>query len=324
MRKVIYFFCSIAVLFSLTGCQPMAKEYLVVDFRPQPALTYRLVSERGIDLDLDSSGKMKPEEMHEKLEMVISYKPVGSADAYGLTTIEANCLSAKVTRRAKGSSSGDVVNSLTGKSYTFKITPSGKITDFSNMTAIVRELGKKAIVSSGSQGRIKTPDMIADFATLQWYLWAAISSVDQPMKGVQYGQSWTSKQFIPLPVPVGFTRETTYTLAGGLEDGQSAADGEKRVVIESKYEIGEGALENWPKIYTGGFNMKGTFGILRNFRLQTIEGAGKLIFNLDRGVVEKDVQEYKVDLAAAFLLPLANTSPMLSVDQKITVELVDN
>ena len=324
MRKLVLSLIVSAVLLSLAGCQPAAKEYLVVDFKPQKPLTYKLISQRDVQLKLDSTGKSKPEVISEKLEMIVSYRPVGIVDGYGQKTIEANCISAKATRKGKGASSNDVVNSLTGKSYTFKISPSGKITDFANMTALAKSLGRQTIQKRGKQGSIKSPDMIADFAALQWHLWDAVSSVENPLEGIKPGQSWSSKQFVPLPVPVGFARISTHTFTGNLSDDSLYQDDQKRIVIDSTYQLGEGPVDNWPKIYTGGFNMKGTFGILRGFRMLSLDGTGNMIFNVDRGIIEKDVQQYKADLSAEFLLPLAGTSPSLSVDQKITVELMEN
>ncbi|MBW8016772.1 MAG: hypothetical protein FVQ82_11340 [Planctomycetes bacterium] len=323
MRKVTFLFC-LAFLLSLTACQPASRKekvWLVVDFQSQVPLKYKLVSERDSFVTFDAkSSKMKPDKTYEKLELVISYKPVGKPDVYGLTTIEATCHSAKVTRKAKNKPSGkDAVEGLAGRSYTFKVSATGKITDYSNLDKLAAELGAKAI-SETSQGRIKAPDMVADFVCLQWHLWDSVATSGQTTSGLKPGASWTTKQFIPLPIPIGFVRNTTYTL-GDVETG---AQEQKKVAIDSTYTTGEGGLEHWPKIYTGGFRMKGMFGFLRRFNVASVEGAGRQIFDVEKGLLEKDTQQYKVKILANIFGNLPGVSPEITVDQKMTVELLDN
>ena len=76
--------------------------------------------------------------------------------------------------------------------------------------------------------------------------------------------------------------------------------------------------------YTGSFNMKGTFGILRNFRLLSIDGTGKQTFNVERGLLEKDVQQYKLKLSTTMIFNLPGVAPELNIDQKMSVELLEN
>lgn len=316
-------------MLSLTACQPTVKNekndnlFLLVDFEPNVSIKYKLVSERNSSVVLDSkSRKTKPDVISEKLELVISYRPVGDPDPYGLTTVEAICHSAKVTRKAKVSPRQDVVEALSGRVYTFTVTPTGKIVDFSNLDKLALEFGSKAVVNSGKQGLIKEPDMISDFVTLQWFLWDSVAASDQATRGIAPGASWTAKQSIPLPVPIGFARNTTYSV--DADKNQYSAEGElEKITIDSVYTAGEGALDSWPKIYSGTFAMKGMFGILRNFRLLSVEGTGKQVFNVKRGVLEKDDQQYQVKVGAVFMLPLAGTSPELTVDQKMSIELLE-
>ncbi len=323
LRKITFLFC-LAALLSLASCQSGDANdnlFLVVDFDPQVPVKYKMVSERNSSVILDSEArKTKPQKDYEKLELIISYKSLGEPDSYGMSTIEATCHSAKVTRKAKVSSPKDPIEALSSRSYTFTVTSIGKIIDYSNLNKLAAELGATAISNNGRQGRIKAPDMIADFVSLQWYLWDSVATCDQAMVGVAAGTSWTSKQFIPLPIPVGFSRDTTYTIAA--EQAPLLEGAQETVVIDSVYSVGQGKLENWPKIYTGSFGMKGTFGILRNFRLASIEGTGKQTFNVERGLLEKDVQQYKVILNAGFMFPLAGVSPEVTVDQKMSIELI--
>jgi hypothetical protein len=165
--------------------------------------------------------------------------------------------------------------------------------------------------------------MIADFVCLQWHLWDSASTAGQTTAGLKPGESWTTKQFVPLPVPVGFTRDTTFTLAAA-EPVAEDVEADNKVVIDSTYVVGEQGLENWPKIYTGSFNMKGTLGFLSNFKLVSIDGTGKQTFDVERGLLEKDVLRYKARLSAGLRFPLPDILPELIVDQKMSVELLDN
>ena len=323
LRKVTFLFCLLALV-SLAGCQPGSGKdnvFLVVDFQPQVPLKYKMVSERDSYVTFDAdSNKMKPEKISEKLELVISYKPVGERDEYGLTTIEATCHSAKVTRKAKKIAAGkDAAEGLSGRSYTFKVSPTGRIADKTNLIKLAEEIGSGSISSTNS-GKFKNPDMTTDFLCLQWYLWDSLAASGQTSSGLKPGASWTTKQLVPLPFPARLVRDTTYTLgdrAEGIEDMN-------KVVIDSTYAAGGKGLKDWPGIYPGPYQIKGMLGFLQGFSITSIEGTGRQIFDAEKGILEKDLQQYKAKLAANLRLPLPGVKPEVTVDQKISVELLDN
>jgi len=328
LRAIISLTCTGIVVFALAGCRQnemRATELLAVNFNEGTVLRYKLVSARDVKVNLDSTGsaskarKSKPQKMSEKLELVIVYKPV-ELDPYGLSTIEGRCESAKVTRTTlvRTPSKRDAAESLAGQTFTFQITPAGRIKDYSDLKALIRRLGDKAFASTGGRGgRIKNPDMISDFSALQWHLWDSIASIEDAVAGVEPGQSWKAKQFIPLPMPIPAARETTYTLAE-IEETESG----RKAVITSSYKLSDSRVKNWPKPYTGKFNMKGMFGFLRNFKFRSLEGAGRQIFNIDTGTLENEKQQYKVHIDAGFMMPLGDTVPTVTVDQKISIELL--
>jgi len=300
-------------------------ELLAVDFNAGTVVRYKLVSARDIEVNLDSTGstlkggRSKPQEMSEKVVFVIAYKPV-VLDPYGLSTIEGRCESAKVTRTALVSkpSARDAAESLVGQTFTFQISPAGRIKDYSDLKALIRRLGDKAFASTtGRQGRIKNPDMISDFSALQWHLWDSIASIEDAVAGVAIGQSWKAKQFIPLPMPIPAARETTYTLAEVQK-----TDSGRKAVITSSYKLDDSRVKNWPSPYTGSFNMKGIFGFLRNFKFRSLEGTGRQIFNIDSGTLQSEEQQYKVHIDAGFMMPLGDTVPTVTIDQKISIELL--
>ena len=70
--------------------------------------------------------------------------------------------------------------------------------------------------------------------------------------------------------------------------------------------------------------MRGMFGFLKGYDFKTLEGTGTQIFNIDTGTVESDVQEYKMVIDAAFLLALGDSTPHITIDQKISVKLLND
>jgi hypothetical protein len=314
------------VLFSLAGCREGAKkEFLVVEFKADTPLEYKLVSEREITLELQTSdpkmaGRNKPQTMSEKLELIMLYEAL-EVDAYGLTTIRGTCKSAKVTRKSFSGKSAklDAAEHLTGESFEIGLTPAGRISDYSSLTKVVQKVGEMAFdEKTVRRGRIKNDDMLHDFIAMQWYLWDSVSTIEEPLDGVEVGQSWTANQLIPLPLPVKLVRATTYTYEGAEETDEG-----RKATIGSSYVLGEGTLENWPKPYAGGYSLRGMFAFLGNYKFENLEGSGKQVFNIDRGVVETDRQEYKLTISAAFPLALGDTTPCLTIDQKISVELLN-
>jgi hypothetical protein len=326
LRTIITLTCISIVSLGLTGCdQGERGELLTVDFKEASILRYKLVSERNTEVNLDStgsaskSGKNKPQKMSEKLELVIAYRPV-VIDPYGLSTIEGTCESARVTRKSlvRKAPPSDAVESLAGQTFTFQISPTGRIADYAQLKALIRRLGDKAFASNArGQGRIKNPDMISDFVALQWYLWDSIATIENAVDGVAIGQSWKAKQLVPLPMPIPVVRESTYALAEVKE-----TDSGRKAVITSSYKLSNSRLKNRPMPYTGKFMMKGMFGFLRNFKPLSIEGSGRQIFDIEAGVVESEQQQYKVKVQAGFMLPLGDTVPTVTTDQKMSIQLI--
>jgi len=327
LRKIVTSRCVTVMLCVFTGCYKAgSRELLVVDFRPDTTLRYKLISQRDITLELKSDDpkmkdKNKPQTMSEKLELVIAYNPV-EVDPFGITTIEGKCESAKVTRQTFTSRSAgkDAVEHLAGRTFTIQVSPTGKIADYSSLTEVVRELGEKAFAANtAGKQKVKNPDMIYDFIAMQWYLWNSVATIEKPLKGVKEGQNWKTKQLVPLPIPLIAVRDTTYT----FDEATETPDGRK-AVINSEYTLSDEKLKNCPSPYTGRFAMKGMFGFLRNYKYLSLVGQGKQIFNIDAGLVEEDRQQYKMIIRAAFMLPLGDSVPIITIDQKISVELLDD
>ena len=85
----------------ISGCAPEAVR-LTVDFQKDQTLRYKFVSSRDITMDwgpTKQGGKNKIDTFFESFVLVVDYTPV-EVDPYGLTTIKADCVSAKVSRKA--------------------------------------------------------------------------------------------------------------------------------------------------------------------------------------------------------------------------------
>lgn len=314
----------------LAGCQESAvteqDNWLLVSFEKNVPITYKMVSQRETEFDIttdDPAKKSRPTNSSEKLELVMVYTPI-EVDPFGLSTIKAECKSAKVTRaQVSGKQTArDAMETLQGKSFTLKLSPTGNIEDITDLQRIASELGAASFTANKDVSRIKNPDMINDFLALQEYLWAASSTISNQLE-LKTGDTWQARQSMPWPLPMypPPTRTTTYTLdsiAAG-EEGQP-----RKAVISSTYELSETPVEEYIKPYqTGQFQMRGMFGFLRNFQFKHLEGTGKQVFNMDDGLVESDHQEYLMNVNATFMLPLGNSLPVLTVTQTIDIERIE-
>lgn len=319
-----------AVCLCIVGCQqPEPENWLLVSFEKKTPVTYQFTSERQITIDLtggSSAKKNKPQTVSEKLEMVITYMPT-RVDPFGLSTLTATCQSAKVTRSSISNKnvSKDAIEYLAGESFTFKISPTGEIVDDTDMRRIVRQIGEKAFAQGqNSSRRIKNPDMISDFIVMQWNLWDVISSIEEPLAGVQAGQTWETRKWIPWAIPLANlpSRLTTYELDHFLPDPNGPADQDRtrKAVITSTSALAEPLKKSFPKAYEGSFQMRGIMGFLRNYEFLSLEGTGTQVFNMDKGLIESDRQHYTMNVNAAFMLPLGDSLPVLTVDQTISIE----
>jgi len=316
------------------GCAPQAvtpvqpeegKELLTVDFNEGQILRYRFVSHRDIVLSwgqtTGSRGEKAEDAFSESLEMVMSYKPV-KVDRYGLTVIEATCESVKPRRSSKQSkqlrNSKDPVKMLAGKSFSFTVSPTGKIADYSEMDALIREMGKKAFRERSQQGRVKEPDMIGDFIASQWFLWDSISSIKNPLKGVAPGDSWTSVLSVPSPLVMRKARNVTYKFAAVRK-----SHGNRFALIRSSYSPAKSVPDDWCKPYPpGGFQVSGSFGLLRRLTIDKLEGTGEELFNIDSGRIEKYTQKFNMEVAATLLFPLPGANPRVKIEQELTMQLL--
>lgn len=342
MKTVLTIFTAV-VLSILAGCNGAAekteivkvdieplkegKELLTVDFNEGQILRYRFVSSRDIEVDWDpKKSKTRPgqssiDKSSESMDMVVVYTPI-NIDPYGLTTIKATIESVRATRsRGKsGRATGrDAVESLRGKTFTLTVNPAGKVEDKSKLNELIKQLGEKAFRASSRMGRIKEPDLIADFIGTQWFLWDSVSSIEKPIEGVSVGQSWKSKLSVPTPMVMRKARDVTYKLDEIRPSGKG-----RLAVISSTYSLADSVPRGWPIPYTGSFNMSGTFGFFRGYDILYLKGQGEELFDIDAGRIKQYNQYYRIQMDAALPGPpgVLGASPRITIRQTITMQLL--
>ncbi|MBC8481991.1 MAG: hypothetical protein H8D47_04920 [Planctomycetes bacterium] len=315
---------TIAVLsLILTGCQaPNANSgggqtaFFTVNFEKDIPLRYRFVTERKIKLDWGEKGGGKSGNFIEKVDLVMAYQLV-DIDGDGVMTIKATCESIKTQKTT--ALNKEALEFVKSKSYTIKIDPAGNIKDYSSLTKLIQQAGKEAIRTKTRRDRIKEPDMISDFVATQWFLWDAYSSIEKPAIGVKAGESWASKLSIPNPMVLRKARNVTYTFEGAEETEQG-----RFAVINSDYSIPQTQQIDWPTPYVGKMRLSGRFGTLRNYKLLELQGTGKEYYNTEKERIEKYSQQYKTVFSASFLLPMPGLNPKITIDQKISMELLED
>jgi len=313
----------------LVGCQPKGEKrkpltkdkiLFTVDFQKDQTLRYKFTSSRDIDIDWDPTksasrpGQNTLSKSSQSMEMIIAYTPV-KINPYGLSTINARCESVRAST-GKGRYK-DAVETLAGKTFTLTISPTGKIEDYSQLKKIILEAGEKAFRTSSPRGRIKEPDMIDDFIASQWFLWDSVSSLEKPVEGVSVGQSWKSQLSIPTSMVIHQARDVTYTL-----DEVRQTEKGRLAVIRSSYQPAESINREWPIPYSGAFQMSGTFGFLRGYRILQLKGQGKELFNLDAGRTETYNQYYEMKLQASVPMGIS-AKPQITIKQKLTMQLIE-
>ncbi len=307
------------------GCGPEIqrssnKELLTVDWQDGRPLEYKFVSTRQITIDWDPTGRLTksdnkpPDKSVESMEMVVTYTPI-EINPYGLTTIEAACKSVETTR-SKGRHK-DAAEHLTGRTYKFKVEPTGKIEDYSQLDKLLKEAGQKVFIKNAGGARIKQADMIGDFIASQWFLWDSVSSLENPSKGIAAGQTWKSKLSIPSPMVMRKAREVTYQL-----DEIRPSEKGRLAVISSSYKLADSVPTSWPIPYSGSFQMKGTFGFLSGYKLLGLQGSGQELFNIDTGQTEQYIQQYQMEMESSIPLGI-DVKPKITIKQNLTMKLLE-
>lgn len=321
VKKVALAICGVMLVIS--GCTENARQaekaFLSVDFNAQKPLRYKAVSKRTITLDWNPSKKSADatKKYIENAEMVIAYQPV-KLDPYGLSTIKA--VFEDVTVQKNDSGKKDALTGLKGKSFTFTIAPNGKINDDSGMYELLRKTSKLAFRTGRGKQRIKDPDMLDDAIAIQLQLWDAPAAIEKPAQGLKVGQTWKSILFIPSTMIIRQGLDVTYSLdeIKQTETGQTA-------VIKSSY-LSSDQNPQVPYPYEGQFQLAGTFGFFRSMfnglSVKDAKGAGQVIYDIDSGRLINSEQNYTATIRPN-ASPMPGTNPVITIEQKTTIELLD-
>jgi len=297
--------------------------FLTVDHDPNRTLRYAFTSNREILLDWDpqaNGGAGQVQKQSERVKLVVAYTPQ-TVDPYGISTVRAVCESVEVKRAGRPSGRGaynDAVQVAQGKTFTLKVDSRGKIVDYSQLRALISELGAAAFRVSARGGRVKEPDMVGDFILSQWFLWDAVATVANPSAGVAVGQSWHSQLWIPVPMVMRKARDVTYRL-----DEVRADDAGRLAVIGSTYRLADTTPSDWPIPYSGRFQMSGTFGFLGGYQVTSLDGTGLELFNIDAGRIESAEQRYTMALKGSLPPMGIRANPHLTIEQVLTTELLN-
>jgi hypothetical protein len=254
--------------------------------------------------------------------MVVSYTPV-KVDPYGVSTIKANCESARTKRNsesARQQSWKEAAEEFTGKSWTFTVDARGKIVDGSEFIDVLRQVGKQAFRADRSRGLIKEPDMLYDVIATQWFLWDSVSHIKNPAKGVAVGEKWKSVLPAPATMFLFAARNVDYTLEEIRQDPNDPNS--HTAVIGGSYSLLWPNPSGWPVPYTEVFMMSGMFGFLRDYKVLGVQGQGQELFNIEAGRTEQYTQKYTMRVIASMPMGLSGVNPKIAIDQTITMQLI--
>ena len=308
-----------------TSAPSPRKTLLTVDFKPGQTLKYKFVNSRNMAVDWGpmrggDPSKTKINKSSESLEMVVSYTPV-EVDPYGVSTIRADCESAKAKRTSESARQQnwqEAAETFAGKSWTFTVDARGKIVDGSKFVEVLREAGQRAFRADRSKGLIKDPDMLFDVIAMQWFLWDSVSSVSNPIKGVAVGDKWKSVLAAPATMVLFAARDVNYTLSEiRVQDANN-----RIAVIDSSYSLLWPNPSEWPVPYTEAFQMSGIYGFLRGYKTHDLQGHGQELFNIDAGRTERYSQSYTMHASASMPMGLPGVNPQITIDQNSIMELL--
>lgn len=286
--------------------------FLTVGFQKDKTLRYQFINSRDTEIKWQDG---MADKYTDTLEMVVAYKPE-KINPVGLSTVTATCESINAKRSSsKGhyGSGKDAIESLTGRSFTIKVGPTGRIEDYSELDKLIKEAGKNSFRKDG----VKEPDMISDFVATQWFLWDSVSSIEKPAKGVTAGQTWTSELSIPTPMILREGRDVNYTLGNVIKTEKGSV-----AVIDSTYKHAQAVPKSWPVPYTGNFQMSGPFGFLGGYKILELKGSGQEKFNIDLERSEGYNQQYTVKMESSPPLNIG-VKPQITINQTIKMKLIE-
>ena len=328
LNRTILSVISGAVLLGVCACRgpdsridpPVRLQHLSLMFLPGQSLCYRYVSNRTITIDWKPEASDDPNDgrsiqhLYESLDLVVTYH-VQAVDVNGLATVEGRFESIDPKRsRLTGAQvlSEDPVILLKGRTFTFRIDPSGRIRDRGAFHDLLEQTARFAFRDDPRRGRLKGPEMVWDVIALLWSPWEVLAGQDP--NGVRPGDAWSTQLAVPTPMVLRKARDASCTWqTPALTDGQRVA------VIASRYALSPDPLPaHWPIPYAGRFGVSGPFGFLRHYQVRCLDGHGTDRLDMTEGRLLGYEQHYTVTMDAS--MPLALASPTIVIDQTLRMD----
>jgi hypothetical protein len=318
---------SIVTITLLTGCatepsKSVGKHFLSLNFEKGKTLSYQFTSLRDITMDWGPLKPNDPDSAHkidrstESVKMTVDYTTI-DVDTFGYATIEGKIRNVTLSHKGRAgakSAKTNAVKNFNDKSFKFTIDAAGHFGDRSELDNLIKEVGKTAF---RKDRRVKNPDNIDDFIATQWFLWDVISSIPNAAQGLNIDDTWNSQLSIPTPMVMRKARDVEYKLTKiENQNGKQVADIAGTYSIAKKYPTG------WPIPYAGSFQMSGTYGFLRAYKMLVLEGNSQSLFDIDAGVLFKQNQYYDLKVEASFPFAIGQ-KPIIGIKQRIYTNLVD-
>ena len=284
--------------------------------------TYQFTSSREIEIQWGTTSAAgdpnQSSTITESLVYTVTYE-CEPTDAEGLTRIHASCGQARVRRSnsvgIRRARRPDAAEGLAGQTFDVVVDRKGRLVDASGLENLLKRLGQDAFREGPGGGRVKDPEMIYDIVATQWALWDAAGSARSGR--IRPGATWSSQQLIPTPMVKRMARDVTYTLASSHPSDQGpVAEVTSTCVLSSDL-----PLLKWPVVYSGTFQVAGTFGFLGGYKVEDLHGNGVDRLDLESGQLISSMHRFQWE-AEANPLPFTTikAQPKLIITQTLEIE----
>lgn len=307
----------ITVCFLLfTGCRTTIQPQEIpsssfIGSEPQKHVQYQMVINRTTIVDLENeSGQSSPQTMSEKLTTEFTLQP--SNTNQNLITFKGICNSVHIYRTdfVGTQTSGEVLRNLQGKEFKLVFSEDGILQDASSLKKLMES--EVNIYMKTCKGSFKEPDMLTDFYNVVVDLCAA-SAKDQ------YSQGENIIRYELTPTPAIEFSLPSRKIASRVQQITNT-EGHNKARIFEIHTMTENTQAQPLNIYPNPIKTGGLFSSLRRWQVQSINGTGEKVINLDAGVCELLNQHWQVHATAGFSIPIRDTHPVISIDETISVK----
>lgn len=303
----------------VAGCAgPMVQ--ISCRFDPNTPLTYEFTSSREIEIQWGaSSASGDPNQsstISESLVYTVTYQPE-QTHVEGLTRLHATCSQARARRSnsvgIRRARRPDAAEGLAGQSFDLIVDRRGRLVDASGLEDLLKTLAQDAFRDGPGGSRVKDPEMIYDIVATQGLLWDVAGSKESGW--LRPGGTWSSQQLVPTPMVKRLGRDITYHL--------ESREGNGAEIVSTSSLSPDKLSQDWPVLYSGTFQVAGTFGFLRGYQVQGLQGEGVDRLDWETGNLFYSDHRFQWE-ATANPLPLTTieANPKLIITQSLKIELL--